>query len=73
MTDAKFVETTARIAESGVKGTEPPAMIASLTTEVRTLKWICGLGLALFGMVVPVMVALVLHGMSAERSCPGSK
>ena len=52
--DARFVETNARI-------TETHAMIASIGAQLRTLKWICGLSLALSGMLVTVVVALVLY------------
>ena len=60
-TNAKFVETNARITETNARITETHAMIASIGAELRTLKWICGLSLALSGMLLTVMVALILY------------
>ena len=50
--DSRFVETH--------------AMIASIDAELRTLKWICGLSLALSGMLVTVVMALVLYLLPGE-------
>ena len=60
-TNAKFVETNARITETNARITETHSMIASIGAELRTLKWICGLSLALSGMLMTVMVALILY------------
>ena len=59
--DARFVETNAKFVETNARITETHAMIASIGAELRTLKWICGLSLALSGMLMTVMVALVLY------------
>ena len=60
-TNAKFVETNARITETNARITETHAMIASIGAELRTLKWICGLSLALSGALMTVVVALILY------------
>ena len=52
--DSRFVETNAKFVETH-------AMIASIGAELRTLKWICGLSLALSGMLVTVVMGLVLY------------
>ena len=57
--DARFVETNAKFVETH-------AMIASIGAQLRTLKWICGLSLALSGMLVTVVVALVLYLLPGE-------
>ena len=67
-TNAKFVETNARITETNAKVSETQAMIASIGAELRTLKWICGLSLALSGMLVTVVMALVLYLLPGDRA-----
>ena len=60
-TNAKISETNSRITETNAKVSETQSMIASIGAELRTLKWICGLSLALSGMLVTVVMALVLY------------
>lgn len=52
--EAKSVETDARI-------TEAQAMLKSLGTELRTIKWMLGILLALIGMLVPVLLGILLY------------
>lgn len=52
--DAKSVETNLRI-------TEAQAMLKSLGTELRTIKWMLGILLALVGMLVPVLLGILLY------------
>ena len=59
--DSRFVETNAKFVETNAKFVETHAMIASIGAELRTLKWICGLSLALSGMLVTVVMGLVLY------------
>ena len=65
-TNAKFVETNARITETNARITETHAMIASIGAELRTLKWICGLSLALSGVLMTVVVALILYLLPSD-------
>ena len=65
-TNAKFVETNARITETNARITETHAMIASIGAELRTLKWICGLSLALSGALMTVVVALILYLLPSD-------
>ena len=57
--DARFDETNAKFVETH-------AMIASIGAQLRTLKWICGLSLALSGMLVTVVVAFVLYLLPSD-------
>ena len=65
-TNAKFVETNARITETNARITETHAMIASIGAELRTLKWICGLSLALSGVFMTVVMALILYLLPSD-------
>ena len=59
--DARFAETNAKFVETNARITETHALIASIGAELRTLKWICGLSLALSGVLMTVVVALILY------------
>lgn len=61
-----FAGVDARLTESNAKHGETQAILASLVAAARTLEWICGLALALCGMLVPVAAALVLRMVSSD-------
>ena len=67
-TNARITETNAKVSETNAKVSETQAMIASIGAELRTLKWICGLSLALSGMLVTVVMALVLYLLPGDRA-----
>lgn len=56
--DAKSVETNARITENAA---EARAMFKSLGTELRIIKWMLLILLALVGMLVPVLLGILLY------------
>ena len=59
--DARFVEIDARFVEINANFSETQAMIKSLGAELRFVKWILGLLVALVGVLMTVVVALVLY------------
>ena len=58
--DAKSVETNARITENAA---EARAMFKSLGTELRIIKWMLLISLALVGMLVPVLLGVLLYSL----------
>ena len=60
-TNSKFVEVDARFVEVNANFSETQAMIKSLGAELRFQRWILGLLVALVGVLMTVVVALVLY------------
>ena len=60
-TNSKFVEVNAKFVEINANFSETQAMIKSLGAELRFVKWILGLLVALVGVLMTVVVALVLY------------
>lgn len=56
--DAKSVETNARITENAA---EAQAILKSLDTELRIIKWMLGILLAMGGMLVSVLLGILLY------------
>ena len=63
--EAKSVETNAQFAQTNARVTEvvaeAPAMFKSLGTELRIIKWMLGILLAMGGMLVSVLLGILLY------------